>query len=839
MTYSTANPFGMRPHNLKACFLFLFLLAMATLHAQTTFRGLMRKADQLYETNAFAPAVDVYRQALEKDATDPDALGKLAECYRLLNRLDEAEATYLKLIRSRKYQDRQLLLYAHCLKSLGRYDEAKVYYQSYAKVNPTLGNQYAQSCDFAKTNLNIPTAYMVSSERVNSTSSDFGPAFMNDQLVFASLRTEGQTFSATKSSLYSAGMGSDGSLQPAIVVRPGISDFSMGPASFSSDGRSAATTKNNFTPGVRQIPGTGLDLSIILADVNFNGSWYNERTFPNNDTKGRTGFPCLTPDGNALFFASDREGGFGGWDLYISYKEGVNWTKPVNLGPAVNTPGDEITPYFDGVNLFFASDYHLGFGGFDVFMAEQGEGRWLKSTNLGQPVNSSTDDYGMIFDSYRNFGYMVSNRGGGVGMEDIYRVSKGGSSVVNPGTNPGTTPGTNTGNPNTGRTRIRVFSGSDGIALPGASVDLTSCMRGSSNYILLTDAQGYIDLPVGAGTECEVIVRADGYMQLRGALSAYFSPNRDIEIPLTKAGEEYYGRVVNSNTREFIPNVQIAARNTYTGNITRTSTDYSGNYVLSLSRNTPYAITYTAANFNEETRNINVLNGTDRTLLGVFNMVPLGNGGWNTNPGGNPGNSGTTGNTGNPGGQLERAGFAIQVSAVSGQPDLSKFSNLRSIASVYSKNEAGKNKIKVGNFPTREEAQRQLENVKRMGYTGAFIVTDDGVSLGGGSVAPGTPPVTTNPPVTNPPVTNPPATNTSGRFMIQLGAYRDLRNFNGSKLAGMGTIMDRPRQDLTIKLLCCYTSSAEAFNALTRVQQAGFSGAFVVEDLNGQLVRAK
>lgn len=817
----------MRPHNFKACFLVLFLFGMANLQAQTTFRGLMRKADQLFETYAFAPAVDVYRQALEKDATDPDALGRLAECYRYLNRLDEAEATYLKLIRGRKYEDRQILLYAHCLKGLGRYDEAKVYYLSYAKINPTVGNQFAQSCDYAKANLNLPTVYGLSNERVNSSSSDFGPAFMNDQLVFSSLRTEGQTFSSTKSSLYSSVMATDGSLQTPIVVRPGISDFSIGPATFSSDGRNAATTKNNFTPGVRQIPGAGLDLSIILADVNFNSSWYNERTFPNNDTKGRTGFPSLTPDGNALFFASDREGGFGGWDLYLSYKEGANWTKPINLGPAVNTPGDEITPYFDGLNLYFASDYHLGFGGFDVFMAEQGEGRWLKSTNLGQPVNSSADDYGMIMDSYRNFGYMVSNRSGGKGMEDIYRVVKGGAPVVTDPGNP------NPGNPNSGRTRIKVFSGSDGLALPNASVDLTNCMRGSSNYILLTDGQGYVELPVGAGTECEVVVRADGYMQLRGSLSAYFAPNRDIEIPLTKSGEEYYGRVVNSNTREFIPNAQITARNTYTGTITRTTSDYSGNYVLSLSRNTPYTITYSAPNFNEETRNINVLNGSDRTVLGVLSMVPNA---WNPNPNpantGNPGNSGNTGNTGT---QLERPGFAIQVSAVSSQPDLSKFSNLRSIASVYAKNEAGKFKIKVGNFPTREEAQRQLENVKRMGYSGAFIVTDDGFSLGGNAAVG---PVVTNP-NPNPPITTNPPVTTGGRFMIQLGAYRDPRSFNGTRLAGMGTIQDRPRADLTVKLLCCFSSAADAYNALPRVQQAGFSGAFVVEDLNGQLVRAK
>ena len=827
----------MKSYNFKACLLLFFVMGLANLQAQTNFRGLMRKADQLFETSAFAPAVDVYRQALEKDATDPDALGRLAECYRMLNRLDEAEATYLKLIRGRKYDPRQLLLYGHCLRGLGRYDEAKVWYTTYAKTNPTLGNQFAQSCDFAKTNLNVPTTYNVINERINSTSSDFGPTFMNDQLIFSSLRTEGQTFSANRSSLYTSVMSTDGSVQSAVVVRPGISEFSIGPATYSSDGRNAATTKNNFTAGVRQIPGSGMDLSIVLADVNFNGSWYNERSYQYNDTKGKTGFPCLTPDGNALFFASDREGGFGGWDLYISYKESNTWSKPINLGPAVNTPGDEITPYFDGTNLYFSSDFHLGFGGFDVFMAEQGEGRWLKSTNLGQPINSFADDYGMIMDGYRNFGYLVSNRSGGKGLEDIYRVVKGGIPISGNNNNPGNN-NNGTGFPanNTGRTRIRVFSGSDGIALPNASVDLTNCLRGSSNYILLTDAQGYIELPVGAGTECEVIVRADGYMLLRGPLSAYFSPSRDIEIPLTKAGEEYYGRVANSASREYIPNVQIAARNTYTGNSTRTSTDYSGNYVLSLARNTPYVITFAAQNYNDETRNVNVLNGGDRTLLGIVNMMPFNS---NTNstpnpPNPNPGTN--TGNTNTGGSVLERPGFAIQVSSVLGQPDLSKFSNLRSFGSVYAKNEAGKNKIKVGNFPTRDEAQRQLDAVKQL-YPGAFIVTDDGYSLGNNqpnpNVNPNPQPWNPSPPVVNPPV------NSSGRFMIQLGAYRDPRSFNGSKLVGLGTVLDRPRVDLTVKLLCCYNSAADAFRALPQVQQAGFSGAFVVEDQNGQLVRAK
>jgi len=85
---------------------------------------------------------------------------------------------------------------------------------------------------------------------------------------------------------------------------------------------------------------------------------------------------------------------------------------------------------------------------------------------------------------------------------------------------------------------------------------------------------------------------------------------------------------------------------------------------------------------------------------------------------------------------------------------------------------------------------------------------------------------------------NPPV-NSSGRFMIQLGAYRDPRSFNGSKRVGLGTVLDRPRVDLTVKLLCCYNSAADAFRALPQVQQAGFSGAFVVEDQNGQLVRAK
>jgi hypothetical protein len=126
-------------------------------------------------------------------------------------------------------------------------------------------------------------------------------------------------------------------------------------------------------------------------------------------------------DGKALYFASNRAGGFGGFDIYVSYlKEGI-WTMPVNLGPEVNTAGNEITPFYNNGELYYASDEHPGIGGFDIYRTRVISGHWTDVTNMGNGINSIGDDYFPAMNSKGEI-FITSNRLGGKGGNDIYKA---------------------------------------------------------------------------------------------------------------------------------------------------------------------------------------------------------------------------------------------------------------------------------------------------------------------------------------------------------------------------------------------------------------------------------
>ena len=148
------------------------------------------------------------------------------------------------------------------------------------------------------------------------------------------------------------------------------------------------------------------------------------KAFPFNN--GATGFPALSADGSTLYIAAIRAGGQGGFDLYSSAKRGNTWGEPRNLGGTINTPGDEITPFSDGKTLYFSSDWHIGFGGFDVFKTEGIAGEIV---NMGIGVNSSNDDIGFVFAPSVSTGFLTSNRSGGNGKYDIYRLTATGEKV--------------------------------------------------------------------------------------------------------------------------------------------------------------------------------------------------------------------------------------------------------------------------------------------------------------------------------------------------------------------------------------------------------------------------
>ena len=158
--------------------------------------------------------------------------------------------------------------------------------------------------------------------------------------------------------------------------------------------------------------------SIYLA--NYNGFGLNNiSAFPYNENGVSNYSPCFSEDGMTLYFASDREGGFGGMDIYRSSFDGTKWTAPENLGEDVNKKGNEITPFYSSGMLWFASDGHEGMGGYDIFMQNTSAG-FLNVQYGGYGINSVSNDY---FPYVKNLVmYFTSDRIEGKGKEDIYRA---------------------------------------------------------------------------------------------------------------------------------------------------------------------------------------------------------------------------------------------------------------------------------------------------------------------------------------------------------------------------------------------------------------------------------
>lgn len=776
------------------CLILLALFVSTSASAQ--FRSLVRKADKQYELHAFNQAVETYEQALERRPDDPDVLGNLADCYRHLNDMLNAAKYYSRAVAQRRVEARHLLNYGHVLKGLGQYEEAKRWYLEYAKDDPNIGNHYAQTCDFARSQLDLNSGLYVNNEsNINSPASDFGPAFREGQVVFSSSRIDIQRSSTDNFSgqqpnqLYVARIGTDGMLANPFFLRNDLrQELNQGPVSFSPDGSTVAFTKNNFVNGTRHIPSSGMELSLFTAEINPNGEWVNQRPFPYNGDDFSTGFPCYSPDGNAIYFASDRPDGFGGYDIYVSYRTGNSWGRPENLGPVINSPGNEMTPYFDGQNLFFSSDWHSGFGGFDIFRAEQMNNRWTQIYHIGSPVSSPRDDYGMVYDQTRNIGYFVSNRKGGDGHEDIYSLSRPAENIV-----------------------VTVKSASDGTPVPNALVDFSNCGQG----VVRTDDRGVYRMQAVESMNCNVTVRKEGYMDRTIQVSSSGQQGtRQIDVQLVRRGEEFYGKILNYNTRLPVEDVTVIANNQMTGNTIQVQTDRNGDYTLALRPSSNYLIRYSRPGYRDINRTVRTSQSLDPSLLGTISMLPsdapLPPGMEDPNELIDP-YAGTTTPV-DQGGRMQ-SGYAIQVAALS-KPNTSRFSDLSGLGEVYSKQEGGVYKIRLGVFSSRSEATQALSTVKSRGYREAFLVEESGVQLDG--TGGGAPQLTTE-------------SGSSGQYRIQLGAYSNPASFDPSKIRNLGRIEEQRKGNLTVKYLAGFNSLQAARNALPNVRAAGFSEAFILE----------
>lgn len=775
---------------------FLLLFTAVPLHAQ--FRSAMRQGNKEYELHAYNSAIESYKRALSRRPDDLEALSRIANSHRMLNQMDQAHEFYAKAVRDKKVSNETVLQHADVLRAQGKYDQAREWYRFYSQrpnASAVVGNHFIKACEFAKRQATQENIYVASSSPANSPVSDFGPSFAGkEQLIFSSFRTDkGEQFSGQASnSPLVATFGRGGALQEPFLLQNGYEGGNVGPVSYAADGSMVLFTRNNFMDGTRMIPEAGIELTLWIAEVNRNGQWVNPRPLPFNGSGYSSGFGVFSPDGQEIYFASDREGGYGGFDIYRATRNGQGWSViPENLGTIINSVGNEITPSYDGLNLYFSSDWHYGLGCYDVFRTEIRNGRPTSLFHMGNNINSQRDDYGFIYDAGRQMGFVVSNRKGGRGHADIYRINQSSDNLV-----------------------LTIRSASDGSPVAGAVVDLRAC--GDQTY--LADINGRYSFRSVSGTNCDVTISKDGFLPLTINLASLTANGAtDIPVLLSKASESYQGRIVDAQTRLAISGALVQVVNRGNGSVAEVRTSAQGDYAVAMQPYNTYDFTISAPGYESLVFPLAMADGSDRNVLSVLSLLP----GQNIPPGGNN-NTYTPPNNGG-GAQPFGNGYAVQMASLKKAPDMTRFNNLSDIGQVYSVNEGGAYKVRMGIFQTRAEADAAKAALAGRGYPSTFIVTDSGSGTGA-QPAPPTP-------APNPGAN---ANGNSGPYYVQLGAYSTPRYFNMSKAQQLGTVVQRKRGNLTLMLLSAATPQ-QAQQLKASALANGFKGAFVVRDVNGTL----
>jgi outer membrane protein OmpA-like peptidoglycan-associated protein len=262
--------------------------------------------------------------------------------------------------------------------------------------------------------------------RINSAALDFSPAYYGNGMVFVSSRKNtGEVDKVTGETyfeLYYADFDENGyPIHPTPFSAEINSDRHEGQVSFTSKSDKMFFSRNSISKGVAQ---AGKDDTVRMRVYEAHKGlydWERVRPLPFNNVNYSCMHPSLSYDGNRLFFASNMPGGYGKMDIYFVDWDGSKWSDPINLGPDVNTPGNEVFPYtHDNGALFFSSTGLRGLGGLDIYMIDLSGSNWGKVINLGQPFNSKADDFGLILDKESTRGFFSSNRNGGLGKDDIY-----------------------------------------------------------------------------------------------------------------------------------------------------------------------------------------------------------------------------------------------------------------------------------------------------------------------------------------------------------------------------------------------------------------------------------
>ena len=266
-----------------------------------------------------------------------------------------------------------------------------------------------------------PSISFKNQKKINSELSEFSPVVWKDYIVFVSNNnkySESEYFN-----LYVSGISRNDQLEKsALLSRVLSSDFHEGPCAFNNNGNQIFFTRVDLQDNQLN-PDEDATVKLKIYESNFNnGEWSTPYKSKINIQGISSCHPTISKNGEILIFASDRPGGYGKMDLYLSEKINGKWSTPINLGPEINSSGNDWFPSLDDKgHLFYSSDAEQG--QLDIFLAKLEGVVVLEKMKLPEPFNTAFDDFGLILLADQKHGFLSSNRPGGKGLDDIYAFS--------------------------------------------------------------------------------------------------------------------------------------------------------------------------------------------------------------------------------------------------------------------------------------------------------------------------------------------------------------------------------------------------------------------------------
>jgi tetratricopeptide (TPR) repeat protein len=495
----------------------ILLFFTATAHSQVVkpylYQEKLQKADERFNVFDYNGAIELYKEIIEKFGTDTSVTIRIANSFRLLNNPTSAEEWYRKALVDNKGPINPLykLHFAQILTMNKKYHDALYWFKEYYK-NSSTSDLRAQEAIASIENISTfyedTIFYVAYPLDMNSKYAEFGVCRYKDGMVFLSDRSSsGQSYL----SWYFSTLGADGNFSKPVRFDVGFkAKYNQGPLVFYDNYKKVIFSQNylpEFSTQTKEVP-----LQLFSASVDANNQWKDIKMIPFKSKGNSFTQPSVSGDGNTLYFSSDVAGGFGGTDLYMSKLQNNKWGQPVNLGNKINTPGDEMFPFvFQDSLLYFSSNGHGGLGGLDIFKVNLKNNS--KPENLGAPINSPNDDFGIVLDKDGSGGYFASNRPGGSGADDIYRFK-----VIR-------------------KTRsIKIIDGN--TSLPLSNVDIFGIDNGHEKRLGVSDQDGGYDLVVPIGKAYQIRLKVENYESKNYTLETGLPKQNDLIVIPLKAVEK-------------------------------------------------------------------------------------------------------------------------------------------------------------------------------------------------------------------------------------------------------------------------------------------------------------